>query len=453
MVRRAGPLIGAVTALAVAVNAVAFGPRWAAHTDPAVGVGAIGLAWLAFAVGAVCVLRLPQRVAVPIVLIGGLALLLAAASGPPRSSDDLYRYIWDGRVQAAGIDPYRYAPADPHLAGLRDGFLWPAHANWCVSQSTVDQLAGCTLINRPSVPTIYPPVAQALFWGVAELAPAGSGYTPVRALAIVAAFAVTVLLMFGRDPRRAVLWAWCPTVALEAANNAHIDVVAALLTGAALLVLARGQPRAGAVAGGVLLGLAVATKLTPVLVVPAVLRRRPVTVLLAAVGAVVTVYTPHVLAVGARVLGYLPGYLSEEGYDSGTRFALISLIAPGFWAAVVAVVVLAATAVAVARTGDPATLVGVALLVTTPAYPWYALLLVLLVGLGGRWWWLAVAAAAYVGQYHHELRLDPVLAERLGYGAALLVIGTTWWLSVRRRSTTPWDVPAGPGPVPDTVEA
>jgi hypothetical protein len=275
----------------------------------------------------------------------------------------------------------------------------------------------------------------------------------VRALAIVAALAGTLLLMLGPDPRRAVLWAWCPTVALEAANNAHIDVVAALLTGAALIVLARGQPRSRAVAGGVLLGLAVATKITPVLVVPAVLRRRPVTVLLAAAGAVITVYAPHVLAVGARVLGYLPGYLSEEGYDSGTRFALISLIAPGVWAAVVAVVVLAGTAVVVARTGDPATMVGVALLVTTPAYPWYALLLVLLVALGGRWWWLAVAAAAYVGQYHHELRLDPVLAERLGYGVALAVIGTTWWFSVRRRSTTPWDVQAGPGRVPDTVEA
>jgi hypothetical protein len=34
--------------------------------------------------------------------------------------DDLYRYVWDGRVQAAGLNPYSYAPADPELAALRD---------------------------------------------------------------------------------------------------------------------------------------------------------------------------------------------------------------------------------------------------------------------------------------------------------------------------------------------
>src|SRR5262249_40276650 len=157
VVRRAGPLtpalLGALAALAVAVTAVALGPRWAAHTDPAVGGGAVGLAWLAFRVGTLCVLRLPGKGAVPLVVIGGLALMVAAAWGPPRSSDALYRYIWDGRVQAAGVDPYRYAPADPHLAGLRDDFLWPTHGNWCVTQSTVDALAGCTRINRPTVPT------------------------------------------------------------------------------------------------------------------------------------------------------------------------------------------------------------------------------------------------------------------------------------------------------------
>jgi len=134
-------VLGAAAALAVAVAAIAYGPTWAAHSDPAVGVAAIGLAWTAFAAGAWCVRRLPGRRAVPLILAGGLMLQLAAVGGPPRSSDDLYRYVWDGRVEAAGIDPYRYAPAAPELAGLRDPFLWPDHANWCITQSTVDQVA------------------------------------------------------------------------------------------------------------------------------------------------------------------------------------------------------------------------------------------------------------------------------------------------------------------------
>ena len=82
----------------------------------------------------------------------------------------------------------------------------------------------------------------------------------------------------GRDPRLAVLWAWCPVIALQAGNGAHVDVLAAFLTVAALLTLARpgGLTARRALAGGALLGLAIATKVTPVLAVPAVLRRRPV---------------------------------------------------------------------------------------------------------------------------------------------------------------------------------
>jgi len=78
----------------------------------------------------------------------------------------------------------------------------------------VDQVAGCTLINRPTVHTIYPPVAEAAF---AAVHPFSSGYGPVRVLAILAGLATTLLLLVGLqraglDPRRAVLWAWCPTV-------------------------------------------------------------------------------------------------------------------------------------------------------------------------------------------------------------------------------------------------
>ena len=68
----------------------------------------------------------------------------------------------------------------------------------------------------------------------------------------------------------AALWAWCPTVALEAGNSAHVDVVAVALTAVAILVLATARTRAaGRWLGGVLLGLAIATKMTPVLTVPA----------------------------------------------------------------------------------------------------------------------------------------------------------------------------------------
>ena len=121
-----------------------------------------------------------------LILLGGIAIQIAAVSAPPRQSDDLYRYVWDGRVQAAGIDPYAYVPAAQQLAGLRDEFLWHRGADHCLSPlfgraRLADLAAGCTLINRPSVPTIYPPVAEAYFLAVHYLPSGNDSTTPIQA--------------------------------------------------------------------------------------------------------------------------------------------------------------------------------------------------------------------------------------------------------------------------------
>jgi hypothetical protein len=451
---RPGVLAGSVAAVGTAAAAIALSPRLPPGPDSALEVALIGVAWAAFAVGAWLVMRLPVRAAVLLILAGGLAVQLSAGFGEPRSSDDLFRYIWDGRVQAAGIDPYRYAPAAAELVGLRDEFLWPQRAAWCVPPGAVDPdtgdalVPGCTRINRPDVHTIYPPVAEAIVFVVHGLSPPDGGhvrgYVPIQVAASAFALATTVLLLVGlrrRDPRRAVLWAWCPMIAIETASNAHIDVAAAFLTGLALLVLATASSRPRAALGGVLLGLAIATKLTPALVTPSVLRRRPLTLMAAAVGAVAAVYLPHVLTVGAAVLGYLPGYLREEGYTSGSRFALLTWVLPEPWAPPVAVAVLTIVGMLVLRAADPdrpwdgaVVMVGTALLVTTPSYPWYGLLLALLVALGGRVEWLAVAAAGYLAQYPHEVGLTPPAAQRIGYGLALLIV--VLGVSIRARTSS-----------------
>ncbi|MET7395159.1 glycosyltransferase 87 family protein [Dactylosporangium sp. NPDC005572] len=426
-------------------------------TGPARAVVFVGTAWLVFAVGGWQVRRLPVRTATVLIVLGGTVLPLAAGSAPPRSSDDMYRYIWDGRVQSTGIDPYRYVPAAPELVDQRDDFLWPVRASWCVPADAVDPdhgrplAPGCTLINRPTVHTVYPPAAQAIFAAVYLGWPSGRE-APLQRTMAGFALATTILLLIGlrvmrADPRLAVLWAWCPTVALEAGNNAHVDVAAAFLTGLALLVLARAGTRRAGILGGVLLGLAVATKLTPLLVTPAVLRRRPVLVATAVAGTVALVYLPHVLAVGTQVVGYIPGYLNEEGYASGGRFALLTLFMPTAWAAPVAVAVLAAVALRAGRTAEPdqpwlaaTTVTGTALIIAAPTYPWYALLLILLVALGGRTEWLAVAAAAYLAQYGPNLHLTTESAQRIGYAAAVVTVVT---VAVLRRRRTP----SGPHPL------
>jgi hypothetical protein len=221
-------------------------------------------------------------------------------------------------------------------------------------------------------------------------------------------------------------------VALEAGNNGHVDVVAAFVTVAALTTLVRAASVRGNVAGGALLGLAVATKLSPSLVLPALLRRSPKWLLVtagAALAAVVAVYTPHVLTVGAAVLGYLPGYLHEEGYANGSRFALLTLFLPEPVAVVAAAAILIGVAVTVARHSDPTrpwrgglVMTGVTLLIAAPGYPWYAILLVALVALDGRTEWLAIAAAGHFAVYATDLTIAPGLAQQLGYSVAAIVI-------------------------------
>jgi hypothetical protein len=396
-----------------------------------------GIAWALFAAAAWAVRKVPVRAATVLVLLGGAAVAVAALTAPPSTSSDMYRYAWDGKVQAAGISPYTYPPSAPELASLRESWLFPPQAA-CRDHDLVRKLelhdadGVCTHINRPTVHTIYPPVAEGWFLAVYELSPDGSGHKAMQTGGAVLAMGTTVALLVvlrrrGRDPRAAALWAWCPAVPVEAVNNAHIDTLGVLLT-----VLALGTATVGT-RRGALLGAAIAVKLYPVLALPGALSalrpRQAARVVVPAVAVITLAYLPYALASGAGVLGYLPGYLQEEGYDSGSvhRFALLRLLLPDAAVGPAAVLLLLLTALYVLRRGDPdrpwsgALLVtGTALLLTSPAYSWYALLIVALVALDGRWEWLTVPAAGatlYVGG-----ALWHVPLQSLSYGAAALAV-------------------------------
>src|SRR5262249_43629810 len=173
-----------------------------------------------------------------------LALILAVAAlmrcavllAPPSLSDDLYRYVWDGRVAAAGINPYRYVPSDSHLAALRDNAIYP-HIN-----------------RKTYAPTIYPPVAELIFLATSRISESVGWMKATMVAFDVASVAILLrLLTLARLPRERILvYAWHPLILWEFAGSGHID---AAVVGFVVLAL-WARRREAAWLTGLLLGCA-----------------------------------------------------------------------------------------------------------------------------------------------------------------------------------------------------
>ena len=439
---------GAVLSLVVATGAPIRNDRWAILGRLAPWAGA-------WAVGVVCALRLPRRVAVPAVFAVAVVLRLAALGGEPVLSDDLYRYAWDGRVQLSGTDPYRYTPSSTHLADLREDWLWP-DAEGC---ARLQRPEGCTRINRPTVHTIYPPVAEAWFTVVERVAGIGARHKAWQVAGFLTDVALVALLpgvlrAWKRDERWTALYALSPVPVLEVVNNGHVDGIAALFVVLALLAAARRRPALA----GALVGAAALVKLYPAVLALAFVaappgRRRTALVQVggAAAAVVSLAYLPHVVAAGARVLGYLPGYLGEERYGEGGRYLLAGLLGlPAGLAAVLAGAGVAAVAAWVLLRRPPpargcAAILGALLLAVTPVQPWYAVTLLAVATVAGAPAWAAVAVAGY--PYFFAVILDSphaVALGRLSYGVALAVVVLGSRFHAR---------PSGEGPDDDDQEA
>jgi alpha-1,6-mannosyltransferase len=265
--------------------AVAFG-------QGAVYLIAIGLVWRSA----------PSRRAMTVILGVAVAARIAVVLAPPYLSNDVYRYVWDGRVIAAGINPYRYVPADPRLAALRDPEIFPN-------------------INRSNYArTIYPPVAEMTFFAVTRVSasPVAMKTAMVVFEAIAAALLLRLLRSSGQPASRIVVYLWHPLPLWEFAGSGHID--AAIVAMVALALWSR-RHAAGWLAGLALAGGTLA-KFYPAAIFPALWRRRDWRMPAVFAAVVILAYLPFVGA-GWRVFGFLPQYAVEEGFTgAGAGFYL-----------------------------------------------------------------------------------------------------------------------------------
>ncbi len=165
---------------------------------------------------------------------------------PPGLDDDIHRYVWDGRVQRLGYDPYILVPNDPALARLH------------TSETRT--------LNNPEVPSPYPPGAQLFFRGVTAINESIFALKIAFVLCDVAIVFVLldVLRHTGQGAHWVLAYAWQPLLAIEAAGSGHIDIVGALL----LLVSAAALVRRWRAVAALAFGLAVAVKLLPIVLLP-----------------------------------------------------------------------------------------------------------------------------------------------------------------------------------------
>ena len=372
----------ALGALGLAMVAfVAAGPWIIGRFDYAAFIPSIVASGLLTIAATALAPAVPERLGLIVILGLAVVMRLLIITDEPFLSTDIYRYVWDGRVQAAGINPYMLVPADPALAHLRDAAIYPN-------------------INRADYAvTAYPPVAQVFFLAVTRI----SETLTMMRLAMVACEAVVIVVLIDllrqvRLPVTAVVaWAWHPLAIWEIAHGGHVDalMVALLMAGVWLLVRHR------ALAGAVILTLAALAKPYAIVAMPAFWRPWDWRVPAGRAGDHCRCATCPISAPGAGVLGFVTtGYLGEEGFTDGSTFWLIALMrpllgdVPGLTIAylLVAAGVMAWLGVRTAwraeRTPettlrDIAVLLMAGLFFLSPNYPWYFLAVVPFIALGG----------------------------------------------------------------------
>ena len=267
--------------------------------------GCSGWSAILYIAAIIVVLTQPTDRATFWIVIGfAVAFRLITLFADPFLSTDIYRYVWDGILQHAHISPYRYVPGDPALSFLR-----------APNQHIFDHIN-----RRDYAHTIYPPIAQMIYWIATLLSPTILAMKTVmfgfECLTVGALLAL--LKKLRRSPVQILLYAWCPLLVWEIGGAGHIDAAVFAFVTLALLFRYREQP----VLTGLFLGLAVMTKFYPLVLLPAVYKRRDWKMPATLITVCGLSYLPY-LSVGKLVFGFLFGYTREEGIDSGARFFLL----------------------------------------------------------------------------------------------------------------------------------
>jgi len=274
---------------------------------------------------------------------------------PPGADDDIHRYVWDGRLQRLGYNPYIVVPSDPAVKGLHT----PETRN----------------LNNPDLPSPYPPGAQLFFRTVTAVKESVFAFKVAFVLCDFGiAFALLDLLRTsGRGAHLVLAYAWNPLLAIEAAGSGHVDIVGVLLLVISVAALARSWRTIAAIT----FGLAVAVKFLPIVLLPLYWKRVRIRDALLAAAVLSLLYVPF-LNHGRIPTGSVGTYLQSFRFN-GPVFAALAQVAPPPLLATLAVLVGLVTATwlrRAARELSPnafAWPMAASLLCAPVVFPWYLL--------------------------------------------------------------------------------
>jgi alpha-1,6-mannosyltransferase len=238
----------------------------------------------------------------------------------PGADDDIHRYVWDGRLQRLGYNPYLVIPSDPAATGLHT--------------------AETRTMNNPDLPSPYPAGAQLFFRAVTSIQESVFAF---KVAFVICEFAVVFVLLevlrrTGQGAHLVLAFAWNPLLAIEVAGSGHIDIVGALL----LVVSAAALLRRWRTTAAVTIGLAIAVKFLPVVLLPLYWKRVRIRDAALATVVVALLYLPF-LNHGRISIGSLGTYVKDFRFN-GPIFAALHQVAPSPFLAGLAVLTGLATA-------------------------------------------------------------------------------------------------------------
>lgn len=248
-----------------------------------------------------------------VLIVIGFGIVFRAVlvpSDPDLLSTDMYRYVWDGRVQQHGINPYLHAPEAGQLKTLRDDTIYPK-------------------INRKEYPSVYPAGAQ-LFFRLFHFLVGDSILGFKASLVFIELLSMSVIVLtlraYGFEDARVFIYAWNPLVIFETGFGGHVDGLTVFLTVLAFYLAAK-KKKIPAVAA---LAFSGATKLYPVLLLPTLLNRgERIRGTIAFLVFFFLLYLPF-FTVGDKVIGFLPNYFTSpyESFNLGLKYLIMDLF-PG----------------------------------------------------------------------------------------------------------------------------